>query len=94
MMILAFTGNTPGNESSVIMKMIVPLHLFTMFVIFALLTIYLIYLFKTDVVPKDKRPLWAIALVLGNIAAMPIFWYIYIWKNVKENESAINSTKT
>ena len=91
MMISAFTGNTPSSEPPAIMMVILPLHLFTMFEVFALLTIYLVYLFKTDVVEKDKKALWAVVLFLGNMIAMPIFWYIYIWKKLKENESAVIS---
>lgn len=94
MMASAFTGNTPSGEQPAIMMVILPLHLFTMLEIFSLLTIYMIYLFKTEVVEKDKKALWAVVLFLGNMIAMPIFWYIYIWKKLKENESAAISKQT
>ena len=48
--------------------------------IIALLVIYVAYLFKTDRVGQDKKALWAVVLLLGNIVAMPVFWYLYIWK--------------
>ncbi len=44
------------------------------------------YLFKTDVVPQDKKALWAVVLFLGNMISMPIFWYLYIWTKLKEKE--------
>jgi hypothetical protein len=83
----AFAGHPSGNEPPAIMMVILPLHLFTMFLIFALIAFYLFYLFKTDVVPQDKKALWAVVLFLGNMVSMPIFWYLYIWKNLQEENA-------
>ena len=77
--------NSPGNDPPIMLKLIFPLHFFTMFEIFVLLVIYMVFLFKTDVVPKDKKALWAVVLFMGNMISMPIFWYIYIWKNINGN---------
>jgi hypothetical protein len=46
----------------------------------ALIAVYVVYLFKTDVVPKDQKVLWAVVLFLGNMIVMPIFWFLYVWK--------------
>ena len=87
MMATSFVGNSSTNEPPIIMMVIFPLHFFTVFEIFVLLGIYIYYLFKTDVVPQDKKALWAVVLFLGNMISMPIFWYLYIWKKLKENET-------
>ncbi|MHC4568070.1 MAG: hypothetical protein ACYTE3_20200 [Planctomycetota bacterium] len=63
---------------------IFPLHLLTMFEIPALLVIYIVYLFRTSRVAQDKKVLWAVVLFLGHMIAMPVFWYLYIWKEPKE----------
>ena len=55
-------------------------HLLTMLEIFILLVIYLVYLFKTDRVAQDKKALWAVVLFMGHMIAMPIFWYLYMWR--------------
>jgi EamA domain-containing membrane protein RarD len=47
---------------------------------FALLAIYVRLLFKTERVPTDKKTLWAVVLFLGNMLAMPVFWYLYVWR--------------
>lgn len=86
MMATFFVGNSPSNEPPIIMMVIFPLHFFTMFEIFVLIAIYMFFLFKTDVVPQDKKALWAVVLFLGNIISMPIFWYLYVWKKLKEGE--------
>ena len=59
------------------------LHIGTMVLIFCLLAFYVRYLFRTDRVPKDKRALWAAVLFLGNMISMPVFWYLYVWKDAQ-----------
>lgn len=57
---------------------------------FLLTASYVIYLFATPYVPREKRLLWAVVLLLVNITAMPFFWYWYVWAPIK----APNSSKT
>ena len=60
------------------------LHFLTMLWIFGLLIIYIINVFKNERVDKDKKALWAVVLFLGNMFAMPVYWYLYIWREPKE----------
>ena len=53
--------------------------LFTM----ALMGFYIVYLFRTTVVPADKKTLWAVVLFMASMVAMPVFWYLYLWKPAK-----------
>lgn len=53
--------------------------------IVATLIFYLAYLFKTDHVSTKERPSWAAALIIGNIVAMPIFWYRYVWQTIQSS---------
>jgi hypothetical protein len=55
-------------------------HFVVMMLIWILIAYYLVYLFRTDFVKSDQKALWAVVLFLGNCIAMPIFWYLYIWK--------------
>ncbi|MCX7425729.1 MAG: hypothetical protein NTW96_08930 [Planctomycetia bacterium] len=80
MMISDFSGGGPSSGPPTIIMIIFPLHFLTMLDIFALLVIYIVHLFKTDKVPQDKKALWAVVLSLGNMVAMPIYWYLYIWR--------------
>ena len=54
-------------------------HFATILLMFGLIAFYVIFLFKTDRVPNDKKALWAVVLFLGNMLAMPVFFYLYIW---------------
>jgi hypothetical protein len=55
--------------------------------VLVLLVIYVVYLFKTDRVAQDKKALWAAVLLLGGLIAMPVFWYLYIWKQPAQGTS-------
>ena len=59
---------------------IFPLHLLTMLGIMALTVFYIVNVFRNERVDKDKKALWAVVLFMGNMIAMPIYWYLYIWK--------------
>lgn len=56
------------------------LHMYAIFYMWALIGIYIINLFRSATVPTDKRALWAVVLFMGNIMAMPVYWYLYIWQ--------------
>lgn len=47
---------------------------------FALIAFYIVYLFKTSRVAPGQKALWAIVLFMGGPIAMPIFWYLHIWR--------------
>lgn len=73
-------GQMTQEEMQVKFDLLFRLHLGTMALMVGLLVIYIAYLFKTENVPKDKKVLWAVVLFLGNILAMPVFWFLYVWK--------------
>jgi hypothetical protein len=56
------------------------LHMAVIFGCWVLIASYIVYLFKSTHVPVEKRALWAVVLFLGNMIAMPIFWYLYVWR--------------
>ena len=62
------------------------LHLFTMLFILVLLTIYIVHAYRTDLVPNDKKVLWVVILFFGNAIALPVYWYLYMWRPLKTAE--------
>lgn len=72
----------PGEKSGFPLFMVVffALHLFTMLLGMALTVFYMVNIFRNDRVDKDKKVLWAVVIFLGSMIAMPIYWYLYIWK--------------
>jgi hypothetical protein len=66
-------------------------HIFTMLWIMALTVFYMVNVFKNDRVEKDKKVLWAVVLFMGSMIAMPIYWYLYIWKEAPVNNVPVSS---
>jgi len=78
-----FAGAEPGAGPPPAIALIFPLHILTMLVSLALTVFYMVNVFRNDRVEKDKKVLWAVVLFLGNAIAMPIYWYLYIWKEAQ-----------
>jgi hypothetical protein len=70
----------PGSGTQPAWALFIGVHLLTMLLILALTVFYIINIFRNDRVEKDKKALWAIVIFMGNAIAMPIYWYLYIWK--------------
>lgn len=48
-----------------------------------LLIFYIVHLFGTTLVPQDAKALWAVVLFLGSVIAMPVYWYLYLWRPLR-----------
>ena len=75
-----FMPGSGGPGPPPLIALIFPLHLLTMLVSLALMVFYIVNVFKNNRVENDKKALWAIVLFMGGMIAMPIYWYMYIWK--------------
>jgi len=49
-------------------------------IILGLVIFYLVYLFTRSKLPLDWIVVWAAVLMIVNVFAMPVFWYLVIWK--------------
>jgi len=59
--------------------------------VFLLVASYIVYLFRTEHVPKGKKALWAVALFMGHVISMPIFWFIYVWSPIQKRKDDSDS---
>ena len=78
---ISFLKKGPMLGSPFLFLIIFAVHLLTIVWIFVLIVIYMKNLFKNERVKKEEKALWAVIFFLGSIIAMPIYWYLYIWKN-------------
>lgn len=80
--VFSFVGlqSADGQQAADLFKYIVPLHCGTMLLMFGLVGVFVFHLFRTDRVAADKKALWAVVLFLGNMMALPIYWYLYLWR--------------
>ncbi len=44
---------------------------------------YIVHAYRTDLVPADKKVLWVVILFFGNFIAIPVYWYLYMWRPLK-----------
>jgi hypothetical protein len=72
---------THGIPTALVILM--ALHIFTILLVFILIAIYIVHIFRTDAVSQDKKALWAVVIFLGHVFAMPVYWYLYIWKKLE-----------
>jgi hypothetical protein len=92
-------GSSEGGAFPALLMIIFPLHFLTMLLIMGLTVFYMVNVFRNDRVEKDKKVLWAVVLFMGNMIAMPIYWYLYIWREEKESpvvshdRKALNDSK-
>jgi hypothetical protein len=68
------------GEGPDMFTVIFPLHFLTMLIGLVLLVVYIVHLFKADNVPGNQKALWAVVLFMGGMIAMPIYWYLHIWR--------------
>jgi hypothetical protein len=66
-------------------------HLLTILLMFCLVTFYIFHVFNNNMIPQDKKVLWTILIFMGSFIAMPIYWYLFIWK---DSVVSVNSSKT
>lgn len=64
------------------------LHVGAMMLTIGLLVFYVTHLFRTERVANDKKALWAVVLFFGNVIAMIVYWYLYIWADKSRPGSA------
>jgi hypothetical protein len=72
-------GGSSGSGMPIFFIILIAFHFLTILWIWALIVFYMVNVFKNDRVDKDKKVLWAVVLFMGNVIAMPVYWYLYIW---------------
>lgn len=77
---ILFMPRDGSSEEASFPTLFILLHLLTMLLIIGLTVFYMVDVFRNDRVDKDKKVLWALVLFMGNVIAMPIYWYLYFWQ--------------
>lgn len=89
MAFFAFIVSTfAANEPAVGPEVILPLHLSAMVLIVVVLILFCVDLYRRPDVTGDKQTFWLLVLLLGNMIAAPIYWWMY----VRPTDSRISAT--
>ena len=43
--------------------------------------IFVAFVWRSRRVPQAQKRMWGAAIVIGSLFTMPVFWYLYIWKD-------------
>ena len=60
---------------------LVAAHLGTILEMFALGVFYMYHLYHNDRIENQLKAFWAVIIFLGNMIAMPVYWYLYVWRD-------------
>ncbi|HBF13034.1 MAG TPA: hypothetical protein DDW49_06560 [Deltaproteobacteria bacterium] len=66
-----------------ISRKLIILHMLIMLEIFFMIIFYIFHLFRNEFVTNDQKLVWLVALILGSVLSMPVYWYLYIWEKTK-----------
>lgn len=55
-------------------------HMFTILLILALMAFYIVQVVRTDRLDQTMKILWTVLICMVGMGAMPVYWYLYIWR--------------
>ena len=73
-------GSRPPENLERLFSLLLVGHVGTMIVTTGLLVFYIVHVFKNSALSDNTRILWTIIILMGNVVAMPVYWYLHIWK--------------
>ena len=57
-------------------------HMFMALYTLVLMAFYIVYLVKLESISTELKLIWVVVLFVTNLLAMPVIWYLYIYKKV------------
>ena len=66
-------------------------HMITILLIMGLMPVYVILAVKSDRLDQTTRIIWIVLLCMMGMLAMPVYWYLYIWRDAPPVSSVHNS---
>ena len=55
-------------------------HMFTILLIMALIAFYIVQVVRTDRLDQTMKILWTVLICMVGMGAIPVYWYLYIWR--------------
>ncbi|HET7024702.1 MAG TPA: hypothetical protein VFI39_05815 [Gemmatimonadales bacterium] len=47
---------------------------------FLAMAIFIAFVWRSRRVPRADKRLWSLLIIVGSLFTMPVFWFLYIWK--------------
>ena len=64
-------------------------HMLTIFLMMALMPVYIILAVKDERHDQTMRIIWVVLFCTVNIFAMPVYWYLYVWRKAGPVEAPV-----
>jgi cytochrome bd-type quinol oxidase subunit 2 len=48
---------------------------------FLVMAFYVAYVWRSRRVPRAQKRMWSMLIIIGSVFTMPVFWFLYIWKD-------------
>jgi glucan phosphoethanolaminetransferase (alkaline phosphatase superfamily) len=84
-MILAFPGSSVSPEMMAFGTILLLVHLATIVVVIALMVLYIREIVTRDWASRSGKALWIVLLVVGSVLTLPVYWYLYVWRERGHN---------
>ena len=78
---LAVSSSPSGRAFAELSSRMMWYHLATMWLAFLLIGFYVLFAWRSRRVPREKKRPWSVWILVGNLFTMPLFWYLYIWRD-------------
>ena len=75
-----FTASSPSTWMHVGLVTAWGLAALTLLLGFALLAYYIVHIFRNERLDKKSALGWLLGMWMGNFMAMPVYWFLHIWK--------------
>lgn len=73
-------GRNSSNLFDILFPVLFICHFLTVFLVLFLMSVYIFHVIKNKKLSEQSKLLWVILLIIANVLVLPIYWYIYIWK--------------
>lgn len=84
---MIFLGNGGGEPvMGLLFLLFMVVHFLTVFLILGLQIYYIIHAVKNDDLTQNSKVLWIVGFFLAGLFAMPVYWYVAIWKAADDFE--------
>ena len=65
------------------------IHLLAMVWNVSLIGFYMVKMARNDCLKNEMKAVWAVAIVMGSVFSMPIYWYQNVWRERKTPFDAV-----
>jgi hypothetical protein len=67
-------------------------HILTIFLIMGLTAVYIYLAIKSERLDQTMKIVWTVLFCMMSFLAMPVFWYLYVWREPKRATPGVETS--